>query len=431
MSWLNRIRGRSYQPVPTSNQLLPGAFPEDDLEANHEITEQETPQQLNLLGDLISQWLTTLIVKPIMFFVVISLHIILTAIKLVYSNNPLFSVPPPDGHPIDKVSKFILKLEDNLMPDQVPTGLPPFFQGSYTQALYMATHRAKFLFVYLANPSNEGNSILFRKVITNPEFIALCQQDQILIWGGDLTNLEAYQLANSLNVTKFPFLGLLCLTRKTTMTLQGAVKSAPKISLVLKIQGSFNEDVNESELIDSKFIKKVAKYLEELDAIKMELRDKFLSQMLLEQQELNYKKSLAQDRAKKNAKIYEKLKKQYLVHRLPYFLQLGNLRDFAKIAIKMPNGSRTTVQFPPDEQVEIVFEYVELYLGGYLEKVILEVISEAEAREKFKNFKLKYDFKLLSPMPPRVVLNEKRGVKIREIDVIFPNGLLIVEEKEP
>ena len=29
--------------------------------------------------------------------------------------------------------------------------------------------------------------------------------ENIIIWGGDLTNPEAYQLANSLAVTKFPF----------------------------------------------------------------------------------------------------------------------------------------------------------------------------------------------------------------------------------
>ena len=79
----------------------------------------------------------------------------------------------------------------------------------------MATNRAKFLLVYLSNSQNENSSTIFNKVITNPDFISLFNSNpNILIWGGDLTNPEAYQLANSLNVTKFPFLGLLCLTKQ-------------------------------------------------------------------------------------------------------------------------------------------------------------------------------------------------------------------------
>ena len=53
-----------------------------------------------------------------------------------------------------------------------------------------------------------------------------------------MTNPEAYQLANSLAVTKFPFLGLLCLTRSLKMTPEGPRKTVSKLSLVSKIQGN-------------------------------------------------------------------------------------------------------------------------------------------------------------------------------------------------
>lgn len=87
--------------------------------------------------------------------------------------------------PIDKVNRFVRDLEDSIQPliTQNLSQLPPFFQGSYTQALYMATQRGKILFVYLTNPQNESASFIFNEIILNQEFIRIFNQD-VVIWGG-------------------------------------------------------------------------------------------------------------------------------------------------------------------------------------------------------------------------------------------------------
>ncbi|ABN65505.2 predicted protein [Scheffersomyces stipitis CBS 6054] len=449
--FISAIFGRSqqYNPLPNTNSaMLPGAFPGEEPIAPNSGRNSTNSSSMNHFFQIVLYWINYLLIKPIIIFIIISLRILTKFLNIIYFKDQNYQSPPisvtengapvPNNHsndPIDKVNRFVRDLEDNLTAEQILSEgeyLPPFYQGSYTQALYMTTNRAKFLFVYLTNPHNESSSTLFKKVITNPDFINLFKSKDIIIWGGDLTNPEAYQLANSLNVTKFPFLGLLCLTRTTKMSPQGPIKTSPKISLISKIQGGFSEDVDVRVLIQNKFRKKIGKYEQELSSIRSELRDTFLNQVLLKQQELNYQESLAKDRAKKLAKQREHLRKQYLLYRADYFRQLKadkNAAGKAKIAIKFTSGIRTTFLFPAESKVDDIFMLVELINRGYLEDdSAITTISTEEAESKFKDFTMDYKFKLTSPLPPRTSLNDVIDCQIKDVGVVYPNGVLIVED---
>lgn len=234
----------------------------------------------------------------------------------------------------------------------------------------MAINRGKFLYVYLTNPSNESSSSIFDHIVTNPKFISIFttenRNNQNIIWGGDLTNLEAYQLANSLNVTKFPFLGVLCLTRTSTMTPQGPSKTPPKISLILKIQGGIGEG-DPDKLIQSKFIKRALKYEPELALIRAELKDKYMSEMVRKQQNADYQQSLLKDRQKKAQKAQKRLAADYLRWKQSHILELRLQQDDregkARIAIKMAGGNRETFFFPENSPIEDIF-----YSSSYIRK---------------------------------------------------------------
>ena len=79
------------------------------------------------------------------------------------------------------------------------------FSRKLYSGIYIWLLKGKFLFVYLTNPHNENANGIFNNIITNEIFKIFRTNENIIIWGGDLTNPEAYQLANSLAVTKFPF----------------------------------------------------------------------------------------------------------------------------------------------------------------------------------------------------------------------------------
>lgn len=436
-TWMGRLLGMS-PAYHAAN--MPGSFPEEDV--NPAPRNAFNSASINATAVSASAWLSFLVVKPVVMVLLVLLRVLAKLINVLYFKDHY--VAP--GHsntlsdPIDKVSRFVRDLEDSLSPSQQQQRLqnenavlPPFFQGSYTQALYMAHQRAKFLFVYLTHPQNENSQNIFHQVVTNPDFLALFENENVLIWGGDLTNPEAYQLANSLNVTRFPFVGLLCLARSTTMSPQGPVKTSPKISLVLKIQGTAGTtQLDARTLITKKFVQKMAKFEPDLLVIREELREKFASQALLRQQDLNYQNSLARDRKKKEEAANKLQYKQYLAWKAAYFDKLleDESGDRARVAIKLKNGTRSVFLFPADAPVRDLFTYVELVNRDCLNGKLSCDVGDAEAEQKFAGVRFKYDFKLLSPVPPRTVLNDlvDTGTKIRDVECIYPNGMLMVED---
>lgn len=495
-NWYQRLF-LSYGPVPqdestttTPSQNLPGGYFEDNTPGSgNDVSETAQPlnrtrfnshvlnEQLLKLGNVLQM----VLIKPVIICLLVAIRVIAKLINIIYFREH-FKSPNSNYHhthnydPVDKANKFIRSLEDNLPPisvtsststvndattsnrnanitssnasNNISTGtgnvtnqnvshrLPPFYQGSYTQALYMATKRGKFLFVYLTNSELDGTSSMFNKVITNPNFISLFKNPNIIIWGGDLTNPESYQLANSLNVTKFPFLGLLGLTRNTTMTPEGPSKTAPKISLLVKIQGQLNSSVNGDDVIHNKFKKKLDKYEPELALIRSELSQAHMDQLFKRQQELKYQNSLAKDRLKKLQKRQATIFKKYLIEKLEFFKQLEHNQDpqqeTAKIGFKMPDGERITKKFPVDLSVDDLFAYVELQRNDYFNKTF-EIANPREIKDispdDLSLFSPQYKFRLTSPLPPKIVLNDhlNQHKTIKDFSCINPNGLLIVE----
>lgn len=345
--------------------------------------------------------------------------------------------------PIRRAEQFVLELEESIPLTQQCQGglgnpnidrLPPFFQGSYSQALYMASSRAKFLFVYLTNPHTEGSKSLFEKIIISKSFGKLFSGNEMtIIWGGNVANAEAFQLATNLNVTKFPMLGLLCLTRPTVMTPEGPRKDSARISLVLKIQGGIRDSADIESLIQNKFVKKMMRYEPELALIRAELREKLEQEALLRTQHENYQKSLAQDRLKKQQKLQEELLLKYLKWRQPsikHMLADGNNEQTLRIAFKFENGLRVTENFPQECEIEDLFTYVELRNRNMFDSQFEVTMSDEEAESLFKKWDRVYKCQLTSTVPPRPSLNDlPLSTKIRDVNFITPSGLLMVESR--
>ena len=90
---------------------------------------------------------------------------------------------------------------------------------------------------------------------------------------------------------------------------------------------------------------------------------------------------------------------------------------------------RTTFLFPAESKVDDIFMLVELINRGYLEDdSAITTISTEEAESKFKDFTMDYKFKLTSPLPPRTSLNDVIDCQIKDVGVVYPNGVLIVED---
>lgn len=425
-----------------SSSHIPGLFPSTE--------EEQSQSNMQSAFQSASNKLKVLFIRPIAYWVLTFLLVIGRLLRFLYfvegnSERPSGATTISTAiinDPIRRAEQFVEELEENLLPQQQfslyhsdsnEAHLPPFFQGSYTQALYMATQRAKFLFIYLTNPQNEGSRSMFENIVTSKKFISIfSENNQVIIWGGDLANPEAYQLANSLNITKFPMLGLLCLTRTTSMTPQGPTKTTPRISLILKIQGGLNPQEDADMLINNKFTKRMMKYEPELALIRGELRDKYMADAVRRKQDMDYQQALMKDRQKKEEKARKKLVDKFLKLKQPYFRNLVDAQpdgsNTARIAIKFENGRRQTVNFPKTSPISDIFLFVELSQRGMLESAPEGAISDQDERN-VADVPMKYDFKLTSSAPPRPSLNDLDvSSPIYSLEFLYPNGLLMVEK---
>lgn len=214
---------------------------------------------------------------------------------------------------------------------------------------------------------------------------------------------------------------------------RGPQKDPAKISLIAKLQGGKANPVEDANtVIRDKFVKKIAKYEPELKLIRQELQDKYMTEVLRKQQEYNYMASMQQDMIKKNARKRESLTKDYLKYKAPLYKNLTNpppkenAKDYARIVLKFPDSSRVTVYFPKHLRVNDIFTYVEILRQDLVN--LTSNLTEQEAINKFDNFEIEFKFRLASPLPPRTDLSLKKDEQIEQIDLIYPNGLLLVED---
>lgn len=456
--WSERLRGLSninYESLASTQIVqqvpqMPGAF---DVSPNsgspsHDSSTQtgtsETP--INSSGSSKVAWIfENFLLRPTQFILFACFHLFATIVNAIHfrtshnilcgSNSSLYVDGRYRYNPINLAHRFVCELEDAILPRQLEEGytLPPFFHGSFSQALLMATSRAKFLFVYLTTSHNEESHRFLHLVIINHQFCSLFSSfDDVIIWGGDVCNSEAYQLANSLNVTKLPFLGLLCLTRPTTVDLHGTLQALPEMSLILKIVGEISQDSTPEWYIDHKFMRKIARHRPDLIIIRNELKEIYLRQQLVMEQEHQYQVSNARDREKARRREQENLMKKYLVYRAKEFRALELAEPpmpTSKIAFKLFDGSRKTLVFPADSHVNDLYVYVELVTRGILQDNMLEAnMTIDEARAYFTDYEPQFSFSLVSPLPPRKTLDDLRQLCICDVECIYPNGLVIAEK---
>lgn len=447
--WMNNINRRNnYHSLEDpaavdQSQSIPGSFPDQGAESSD--TNIMNPNTVRRKIKKLWHLTEYLLIRPFIIMIVVLLKILVKVFNILYIKILSFRGQNKSAalvNPQDRVEGFIADLKERLPPSQTfpqcvsdndtEAALPPFFKGSHTQALYMATHRAKVLFVYLTNFANEKSEIFLKCLISNPEFVSLFKDPNNIIWGGDVTNPEAYQFANSLNATEMPFLGILCLTRSTIMSPQGPVKAGPKLSLISKVQGDLEDDV--SKLINERFKRKMNTFEYELNIIRAELRNTFMSQVLVRRQNLKYETSLKKDRMKRRQKLELKQREEYLRWKARYFLQLQNENDHenkAKIAIKFTTGERETFFFPSNLPLYDLFTFVEVKRKDYFNNPELDMTDE-EAKIEYKDFRVSFNFNLVLPLGRTIHLNEylqnDPDVKIKDISYIYPKGLLLVED---
>lgn len=332
-------------------------------------------------------------------------------------------------NPTDTSARFMREFEEEY---GVTHGTLPFHEGGYAQAFDIAKRDLKHLLVVLLSPEHDDTAPFVQDTLLSPDLVEYIKDptNNILLWAGTVQDAEAYQVANALNVTRFPLASLIAHTPSVSSTAMS------------KIATSIGP-VSAQDLI-SKFTTAIASHKEELDRLRAQRQEQDLNRSLRQEQESAYERSLAQDREKARKRKEEEAEREKaekeqleraerkadLARKLAQWRRWraqsilsepgAEDKEAVRMSIRLPSGERVIRKFRADADLEELYAFVECYdvLNSDEEVVEEKEVSEPEGYEHV------YKFQLVSPMPREVYDLEKAG-SLRER--IGRSGNLIVE----
>ena len=313
----------------------------------------------------------------------------------------------------------------------------PFYEGGIAQAHDLAKKEVKFMLVIIMSPEHDDTESFVRDTLLAPEVVQFIKDPahNIILWGGNVLDSEAYQVAAEYNCTKFPFSALVCLTPKEGSTRMGIVK---------RLVGPMPASTYVSELQSA-----IDKYGVDLTGVRAERTAQEVARTLRNEQDSAYERSLAMDRErareKKEAAAVAAAAEKRALEEAEAAAQLAEKRKLwrqwrattlraeppatekqvTRVALMMPEetgAGRVIRRFAQDAPVEELYAFVDCYehiSGG------AEGANTAEGVAAPRDYEHKYMFRIVSTLP-REVYEPSKTATMGE--TIGRSGNLIVEE---
>ncbi len=118
--------------------------------------------------------------------------------------------------------------------------LPPFFVGGYADALRSAKEQIKILAIVLVSREHGDVDRFKTNTLTDGDLVDLLSRDDFIVWGGDVREREAYQVATTLQASTYPFVAFIALQppRPASRTSAGSSSSSPRAAILSRLEGS-------------------------------------------------------------------------------------------------------------------------------------------------------------------------------------------------
>lgn len=327
--------------------------------------------------------------------------------------------------PRDTASRFKREFEEEYGANDLP-----FFEGGIAQAHDEAKKDLKYLLVVLLSPEHDDMESFAKETLLDPSVVNFVRDpaNNIILWGGNVLDSEAYQVSQEYNCTKFPFSALVCLTPKEGSTRMGIIK---------RLAGPMPAATYLSELQTA-----MEKYGSDLDGVRAERTAQEVARSLRTEQDSAYERSLAIDRERARQKkeeaeaaaaaaeraqreaeaeaVREEKRKQWKAWRSTTILPEPPASDknIVRVALKMPEESgagRIVRRFEQDAPLEELYAFVECY----------DVEESEMGGTKPDDYEHEYGFRVASILP-REVYEPSTSVTMGK--KIGRSGNLIVEE---
>ena len=334
--------------------------------------------------------------------------------------------------PRDTAARFKREFEEEYGSSELP-----FFEGGIAQAQDMAKRDLKFLLVVLMSPEHDDTESFIRETLLSDEVVGFINDptNNIVLWGGNVLDSEAYQVSLEYNCTKYPFSALVCLTPKEGST---------RMSIVRRIAGPKLPAAYINELQTA-----INRYSPDLAGVRAERTSHDFARSIRTEQDSAYERSLARDRERAKQKreaeaaALEAVKKAVAASEQAAILRgkqrqwrrwraaelapepAAGAKDVVRLALKMPESTgagRIVRRFSAGTTLEELYAFIECH------DVLNSATKAGEADKtptKPEDYVHEYRFRVVSLMP-RVIYEPSENDTIGQ--QIGKSGNLIVEE---
>ncbi|OCH92438.1 hypothetical protein OBBRIDRAFT_452074 [Obba rivulosa] len=113
--------------------------------------------------------------------------------------------------------------------------LPDFYLGSYEEFVRTCQREMKIGCIVLVSEEHDDVAEFKRSTLTDPTLVQLLIDSDILVWGGDIRDKEAWSAAQKLQATTYPFVAFIALQPRRTPG--NSSSSTPTLTILSRHQG--------------------------------------------------------------------------------------------------------------------------------------------------------------------------------------------------
>nr|CAG8558041.1 14363_t:CDS:2 [Entrophospora candida] len=210
---------------------------------------------------------------------------------------------------------------------------PDFFQGSFSQAFDQAKNDVHFLMVILETDEHDSTDKFNRETLTSELLAVFLQENQILVWIGNVKDPEAFQASITLQATAYPFIAFIVLQSSNDNP-----GSSQKMTVVDHIEGFITP-----EDIAARLTNQINHHEMSMQRMRNKQVERESARQIHDQQDMAYQASLLADQEKEH-KAHEPSESD---------------KNVARLSFRLANGERIIRRFKPDDTVEMMYTFVD------------------------------------------------------------------------
>jgi FAS-associated factor 2 len=231
---------------------------------------------------------------------------------------------------------------------------PPFFAGSYAEAVAAARASFRLLLVYLHSELHGDTAQFCSQTLCAPPVVSFVAE-RFVVWGGDVREPEGFALSNAIRASEFPFVAVV---------FANAGRSGG--ALLAALPGLRDS----SEFVAALVGVVEGRGMELVERARLQEQHATATRSLREQQEEAFRMSLVADQEKDRRRQEEERRRREeqeaaeraRAHRRS--LLTAEPAEGLNVAVRIPSGQRIQRRFSADDSLQAVFAFIDQSMPG-------------------------------------------------------------------